>query len=293
MRLAVASELGTMPLPKGSKPMHKIELRPGVSMAYEDDWFGRPWTVPETVVLVHGNSESSRAWIPWVPLLAGRYRVIRLDLPGFGGSTAPPDYGFGAAELAADIARLLDRLAIAQCHLIGAKYGGSISLQLASAEPRRFSSLCIFGSPARGVGTGNADKIRAKGVRQWAAETMRSRLGSTASEAQLKWWTELMGATDQRAAFGSSSALVTMDLDDRLPLIAAPTLIVTTQESGLQSVEAVERYAARIPDARVIVVAGDSYHIAAVEPDLCAQHALAFMEEIAARKSAPLPKAAG
>ena len=55
---------------------------------------------------------------------------------------------------------------------------------------------------------GNADKIRAKGVRQWAAETMRSRLGSTASEAQIAWWTELMGATDQRAALGSSTALV-------------------------------------------------------------------------------------
>src|SRR5262252_4132484 len=51
--------------------------------------------------------------------------------------------------------------------------------------------------------------------------------------------------------------------------ITAPTLIVTTKESGLQSVEAVERYAARIPSARVIVLPGDSFHIAAVEPDLC------------------------
>src|SRR5258708_24062952 len=113
MRLTVTSELGTIALLKGRKPMRKVEIWPGVSIAYEDDWFGAPWTVPETVVLVHGNSESSRAWIPWVPLLAGRYRVIRLDLPGFGGSTAPPDYSFGAVEIAADIARLLDRLAIA------------------------------------------------------------------------------------------------------------------------------------------------------------------------------------
>ena len=83
-----------------------------------------------------------------------------------------------------------------------------------------------------------------------------------------------------------------MDLDDRLPLIGAPTLIVTTQESGLQSVEAVERYAARIPDARVIVLPGDSYHIAAVEPELCAQHALRFMPEALARKRTRLPTAA-
>jgi 3-oxoadipate enol-lactonase len=269
--------------------MHKVDIRPGVSIAYEDHWFGPPWTVPETIVLVHGNSESSRAWIPWVPLLAGSYRVVRLDLPGFGCSSEPPEYKWTAAEVAADIARFLDALAIPACHLIGAKYGGSISLQLASIEPQRFSSLCIFGSPARGVGTGNADRIRNMGVRQWAATTMRSRLGSTATQAQMDWWTELMGSTNQRAALGSSTALVTMNLDDRLPLITAPTLIVTTQESGLQTVAAVNQYAAQIPDARVIVVDGDSYHIAAVDPELCAGHALRFIREVSARKAQHLP----
>jgi len=266
--------------------MHRVEIRSGVWTAYEDDWFGPPWTTPQTVVLVHGNSESSRAWTQWVPLLADKYRVVRLDLPGFGASTAPPGYGWTASEVAADIGVFLDLLKIERCHLIGAKYGGSISLALASMDPQRFLSLCIFGSPARGVGTGNVDKMRAKGVRQWAAETMRARLGSAASEEQVRWWTELMGATSERAAVGASSALVTMDLDDRLPLIAAPTLIVTTQESGLQSVDAVWRYAARIPNARVIVLGGDSYHIAAVEPTLCAQHALEFMAQAAAKTPA-------
>jgi pimeloyl-ACP methyl ester carboxylesterase len=105
--------------------MHKVEIRTGVWMAYEDHWFGKPWTVPDTVVMVHGNSESSRAWTAWVPHLAGKYRVIRLDLPGFGASTEPPDYGWSASELAADIGRFLDALEIETCHLIGAKYGGS------------------------------------------------------------------------------------------------------------------------------------------------------------------------
>src|SRR5205085_11501327 len=107
----------------------------------------------------------------------------------------------------------------------------------------------------------------------------------TASQAQIDWWTELMGSTNQRAALSASTALSKMNLDDRLPLITAPTLIVTTQESGLQTVEAVNQYAARIPDARVIVIDGDSYHIAAVEPELCAGHALRFMAEASAGKA--------
>ncbi len=260
--------------------MPRIEVRQGLTIAYEDDCFAAPWSAPQTVLMVHGNCESGRAWTQWVPFLAGQYRVVRIDMPGFGASTAPADYAWTSHELAADLARFLDALKIERCHLIGAKYGGSISLQLASDQPQRFTSLCIFGSPARGVGTGNADAIKAKGVRKWATDTMRSRLGSAASEAQIAWWCELMGATDQRAAYGASSSLVKMNLDDRLPLIAAPTLIVTTQESGLQSVAAVKQYAAQIPNARVIVLDGDSYHIAAVEPQLCARHALEFMASI-------------
>ena len=114
---------------------------------------------------------------------------------------------------------------------------------------------------------------------------MHSRLGSAASAAQVRWWTdELMGKSNPRAAWSASAARIDMDLGDKLSRISAPTLIVTTQESGLQSVAAVERYAARIPDARVIVVPGDSYHIAAVEPELCAGYARRFIDEVSQRR---------
>ena len=268
--------------------MLKAEVGSGAVMAYEDDWFGPPWTLADAVVMIHGNSESSRAWTCWVPHLAGRYRVIRPDLPGFGASTAPAQYGWSDGELAGDLAGFLDALGIGRCHLIGAKYGGSVCMRFASDHSDRLFSLALFGSPFRGSGSGNADRIRAVGVRQWAADTQRARLGSTASPAQTAWWTdELMGRTDLRAALGAASARVGMDLDDRLARITVPTLIVTTQESGLQSIAAVERSAARIPDARVVVLPGDSFHIAAVEPDLCAQHALRFIDDVRARGAAP------
>src|SRR5262245_7009795 len=105
--------------------MHKVEIRPDVWMAYEDHDFGPPWSASEVVVMVHGNSESSRAWTQWVPHLACKYRVLRLDLPGFGASSEPPGYGWRVTELAADLGRFLDALGIVRCHLIGAKYGGS------------------------------------------------------------------------------------------------------------------------------------------------------------------------
>jgi pimeloyl-ACP methyl ester carboxylesterase len=122
---------------------------------------------------------------------------------------------------------------------------------------------------------------------------MRSRLGSTASEPQIKWWTdELMGKTAQTSAFGASAARIDMTLEAGLARITAPTLIVTTTESGLQSVAAVEQYAKRFLDARVLVLPGDSFHIAAVEPELCAKHALAFIDEASRRHAAAASHAA-
>ena len=83
-----------------------------------------------------------------------------------------------------------------------------------------------------------------------------------------------------------------MNLAATLSRITAPTLIVTRQESGLQSVAAVGRYAGRFANARVIVLPGDSYHIAAVEPELCARHALVFMEQVSGREATVPSRAA-
>ena len=127
--------------------MNKIEVRPGVTMAYEDHWFGEPWTSPEPVVMIHGNSESSRAWTCWVPQLARHYRVIRPDLPGFGASPEPADYGWTAAELAAehatdaDFQKLRDLVAEAEGSLGDAerftRLGAAFHLAVAEASHNR------------------------------------------------------------------------------------------------------------------------------------------------------------
>jgi 3-oxoadipate enol-lactonase len=270
--------------------MASVEVRAGVVMAYDDYCFAEPWSSPQTIVAVHGNAESARAWTCWIPFLAGQYRLVLPDMPGFGRSAAPPAYRWEVTEMAGDLGRFLDAAKIERCHLMGAKYGGSVVTQFAIDHSDRLLSLSLFGSPVRGSGSGNADKIRDLGVRGWARATQRERLGSKASDVQIAWWTdELMGKTDPRAAFGASSARIDMELEERLGRIICPTLIVTTQESGLQSVAAVESYAGRIADARLIVLPGDSYHIAAAEPAICAGYMVNFIADISARSAAEVP----
>ena len=54
--------------------MTSIPIDPHQSLHYEDEYFGEPWVTPETVLLIHGAAESSKAWFAWVPHLARSYR---------------------------------------------------------------------------------------------------------------------------------------------------------------------------------------------------------------------------
>lgn len=265
--------------------MREVDVRPGVRIAYEDDWFGPAWEVPEAIVCIHGAAESSQAWRQWVPVLSGRLRVIRIDLPGFGLSTAPDDYDWQWPTVAADLAVFLDRLGIARAHVAAAKYGGCLAMGFAMTYPDRVITLGLFGSPgavpaAHKSKTDNpVDLIRTLGVPEWARRTMRKRLGRAASEAQVRWWAEeLMGKAEQRAVAGVSLALHRLDFGDGLARIAARTLVVTTTESGLQDIAAAREYQSKIPRSELQIIESDCYHIAAVEPEACAMRMLAFID---------------
>lgn len=261
--------------------MQKHQTRSGVIIAYEDEWFGAPWQNGEPIVLLHGVAESRVAWQQWVPVLSGRFRVIRPDLPGFGQSPLPVSYDCTTQQVASDIVRFLDGIGIERFHLVGAKIGGSISLQLAADYPGKVKTLAVFGTPAKGMTGGKADlasfptMIRKEGVRGWAAATMRARLGSDASPEMMQWWTdELMGKATPEACIGYSGAVDKMDLEPILGKITAPTLVVTTEGSPLQPVSAARAYQEKVAKSKLLVLPGDSYHIAAVQPVECANQVL-------------------
>jgi pimeloyl-ACP methyl ester carboxylesterase len=53
------------------------------NLYYEIGDYTDPWAKPESVLLIHGFTESTPAWRAWVLHLARRYRVIRFDQEGF------------------------------------------------------------------------------------------------------------------------------------------------------------------------------------------------------------------
>ena len=95
------------------------------------------------VLLIHGLGDNAhRDWRQVIPGLATDYRVIAVDLPGFGGSDPLPE-GYDFAGLAATLAELLDHDSIERAHVVGHSLGGAVSLYFADSNPTRVDRLVL------------------------------------------------------------------------------------------------------------------------------------------------------
>lgn len=104
---------------------------------------GDPSPTAETVVLSAGLGGSGSFWQPQLAALTAQYRVILYDQNGTGrsGGTLPP--GYRMAEMAAELAALLQRLEVQRCHLVGHALGGILGLQLALDFPGLLQSVVV------------------------------------------------------------------------------------------------------------------------------------------------------
>lgn len=254
--------------------MPMLKAPDGADLFYTVDDFTDPWTAADAVVLLHGNAESGEAWRAWVPYLARRHKVVRLDMRGFGRSTPmATDYPWSADVLAEDLMLVTRTLGLQRFHLVGAKIGATIALHIAALHSDRLKSLCLIGgraSPGQAFNTTLPEwvaQMERQGVRGWAEKSMRARLGSQASEAHMNWWTELMSGTALSTQLGFMQMVSVLDVDPGLPRIQCPTLVVTTTGSALGSVDSTETWQKRIPRSELVVIDSDSYHPAGAEPD--------------------------
>ncbi|MCA9512868.1 MAG: alpha/beta hydrolase [Myxococcales bacterium] len=119
-----------------------------VEVAYSEIGAGEDAGGGAPLVLVHGLTGHRDDFLPVMPLLALRepgLRVLAPDLRGHGDSTHAGDaaaYSFD--RLVADLARFLDGLGVARCHLLGHSLGGMVTLRFALAHPRRLASLVLM-----------------------------------------------------------------------------------------------------------------------------------------------------
>ncbi|HLM75662.1 MAG TPA: alpha/beta fold hydrolase [Polyangiaceae bacterium] len=106
------------------------------------------------IVLLHGRGHAASMWLPLLPALARERRVIAIDLPGFGHSSAEP-FGRGSTDEAVrfftdPMELMLMGLGIQEPILIGHSLGGLVSVEIALRGSLRPRGLGLIGSMALG-----------------------------------------------------------------------------------------------------------------------------------------------
>ncbi len=110
----------------------------GVNVHYRVEGKGEP------ILLIHGTFSSLHTYDDWTSILKHNYKVIRLDLPGFGLTGPHPKNKYSTENYIDFIDEFLDILTIDSCAVVGNSLGGWMAWELALKHPTRVSKLILI-----------------------------------------------------------------------------------------------------------------------------------------------------
>ncbi|HEV3495331.1 MAG TPA: alpha/beta fold hydrolase [Actinomycetes bacterium] len=218
------------------------------------------WRGPDRLVLVHGFTQTMRAWEPMTATLAETFQVVRVDLPGHGGSVGV-DLDF--AETAAAIGD-----AGGTATYVGYSMGGRLCLRLALDRPDLVQSLVLVGASPGLADEGEraarqasdealADEIERIGtaafLERWLAQPMFSTLELDPADLEARRANTSAGLASALRRLGAG---VQEPLWDRLGELDMPVLAVAGQEDA-RYMDIAEQVADAIGvNAQVVALAG-------------------------------------
>ena len=204
--------------------------RAGYDLAWHVD--GRSDGAP--LLMLHSLGACGDMWEPQVAALADR-RLLRLDWPGHGGSTVPPDdHPITIESLLADVLTVMDAVGWPQTDVLGLSLGGMVGLAFAARHPQRCRRLVVSNCGARiadttileqrllripGVGLGAiADDVLAG----WFSPSFRQERPEVV--AQARGWLEACSAD---AYVRTARAVCVADLRSDLGRIDGPVTVIS------------------------------------------------------------------
>lgn len=129
------------------------------------------------IVLVHGFPLDHRIWLEQIDALAEHFRVIAVDLKGFGMSLSTE--AFTIDSMADELAEFIRIVGAAPCTLAGLSMGGYVSLSLAARHPDVLKGLVIVCSKSE------ADTPQGRQGRQAMAETAQKHGAKPVADAMM------------------------------------------------------------------------------------------------------------
>jgi len=229
----------------------------------------------EALVMIPGMGAGHDSWFRQLPAFKKHFKVVTFDPRSIGKSDRPKEpYSFKA--LADDVVALMDHLAIERAHIFGQSLGGLVAQEVAIDYPDRVLKLVLVSSTVAGGDTNptNPALMEALGYTEGTTEvdfskldtrkTMNAVIGMSFNKLLYRKAMQFLsrffvkpemfdGLSDQLRAIAGHNTI------DRLHLIQARTLVMTGADDRIVSPRGSEVLAARIPNAKLVMVEGGSH----------------------------------
>lgn len=244
---------------------------------YEDGPIDAP-----AIVFLHAIATSSALWTPQVAPLAGQFRVVRVDLPGHGGSALLPE-GAGFIDYADAVANALAARGIDRFALTGMSFGAMVAMQVAVRYPERVARLVLACCAARTpppvaamwherIAAVTRDGIETQietSLERWFTHDF-----ATGSPITLDWVRSLIRTTPDAGFVAAARVIADLDHIALLPHLATRCLVLAGEHDKAAPPTVMQEFATLIPDARVAIL--PTAHLANIEA------ATAFTETVGA-----------
>jgi triacylglycerol lipase len=271
--------------------LKRLTIGGGIQMPYLEGGQGEP------LLLVHGFGGDKDNFTRLAGALTRHYRVILPDLPGFGEATRDPALRHAVPDQVRRLHEFIGALQLPPLHLGGNSMGGFIAAEYAANHPRQVKSLWLLdpAGTAAAHGSPMVQHYLATGETPLLLRRPQD-IGALLQAIAVKpplLPPSLKTVLAQRAVadHGLHAQILRQlvhespTLEERLPAIAAPTLVVWGTEDRILHPDGAAALRARLPRCRVVLMSGIG-HVPMMEaPAATAADYLRFRAELPAQAS--------
>lgn len=235
------------------------------------------------IVFAHSIGATLHMWDAQVAAFAGRYRCLRYDTRGHGGSEAIATPAT-VDDLADDMAGLLGALGIGKAHVVGLSLGGMTGQAFALRYPERLDRLALLSTSAemdKAAWRERIETVLRDGYEPFIDGVMVPRWFTPAFAAAhpdvVAGFRARLMANDTAGYTACANVIATLDLRGRIAAITAPTIIIVGAEDPATPVAMSERIRSLVPHAEMVVIPKAAHIVAVEQPDLVNFYLGAFL----------------
>ena len=241
-------------------------------------------------VITMSNSLASNLsmWDPQLPALISRYRVLRYDTRGHGGTEAPAG-PYSLDTLTEDVRALMQALGITRTHFVGLSMGGMIGQIMAIKYPQMLQSVVLCDTMSRvpseakplwderihTAETRGMEPLVEPTLGRWFTEPFRQQGAAVLDQVRT-----MIRTTPPRGYAGCCHAIAALNLTEHLPAITLPTLIIVGEDDPGTPVAASRVIHEHIKGSELVILKSAAHLSNLEQPGAFNQALTAFLQKV-------------